>query len=195
VTGAVSDPQGPLEGFAGWQESAARAERSGAGAFLWSPSGGDEVRQGAAAGEGVAEPMGGRNIVWQPRARRGQSSGGAVSAAARTGPRVAAQTGGPRRPLVREPRVAGRRGGLALAACLMAQPWTMVAWARGPRHHTTLPPQRRAGWSADASAGRCPWATTQTRALAAGHCASLRASHCAQGRAAHGRCPGRPRRL
>jgi len=30
----------------------------------------------------------------------------------------------------------------------MAQPWTMVAWARGPRDRTTLPPQRRAGWSA-----------------------------------------------
>ena len=38
--GAVSDPQSPLEGVWGWQESAARAERSGAGAFRRVPPGG-----------------------------------------------------------------------------------------------------------------------------------------------------------
>jgi len=27
----------------------------------------------------------------------------------------------------------------------MVQPWTMVAWALGPRDRATLPPQRRAG--------------------------------------------------
>jgi hypothetical protein len=43
----------------------------------------------------VAEPMGGQNIAWQPSNPRGQSSGGAVSAAALTGPRAAAQTGVP----------------------------------------------------------------------------------------------------
>ena len=43
----------------------------------------------------------------------------------------------------------GRRGGIASAVCLMAQPWTMVAWACGPRDRTTLPPQRRACWSVD----------------------------------------------
>ena len=36
----------------------------------------------------------------------------------------------------------------------MAQPWTMVAWARGPRDRTTLPPQRRRDWSADGGAAR-----------------------------------------
>jgi hypothetical protein len=30
----------------------------------------------------------------------------------------------------------------------MAQPWTTVAWALGPRDRTTLPPQRRTGWPA-----------------------------------------------
>jgi hypothetical protein len=43
----------------------------------------------------------------------------------------------------------GRRGGSASAVCLMAEPWTMVAWACGPRDRTTLPPQRRARWSVD----------------------------------------------
>jgi hypothetical protein len=48
----------------------------------------------------------------------------------------------------------GRRGGLASAVCLMAQPWTMVAWARGPRRQTTLPPQRRRDRSADGGTTR-----------------------------------------
>ena len=47
--GAVSDPQSPLEGVAGWQEAAARAECSGAGAFLLEPPGGALGRQGAAS--------------------------------------------------------------------------------------------------------------------------------------------------
>src|SRR6267142_3025788 len=50
--------------------------------------------------------MGGRNAAWQPSRARGQSSGAAVSAAALTGPRAAALTGVPFRPLVREPGVA-----------------------------------------------------------------------------------------
>src|SRR5712691_7325126 len=56
--------------------------------------------------ERVAEPMGGRNAAWQPSRARGQSSGAAVSAAALTGPRAAALTGVPFRPLVREPGMA-----------------------------------------------------------------------------------------
>ena len=36
----------------------------------------------------------------------------------------------------------GHRGGIASAVCAMAQPWTTVAWALGPRHRTTLPPSR-----------------------------------------------------
>ncbi len=50
--------------------------------------------------------MGGRNAAWQPSRARGQSSGAGVSAAALTGPRAAALTGVPFRPLVREPGVA-----------------------------------------------------------------------------------------
>jgi hypothetical protein len=49
--------------------------------------------------------MGGRNATRQPSSSRGQSSDGVVSAAARTGPRAAAQTGAQFRPLVREPVV------------------------------------------------------------------------------------------
>ena len=41
-------------------------------------------------------------VAWQPSGPRGQSSGDAVSAAALTGPRAAAQTGTQFRPLVRE---------------------------------------------------------------------------------------------
>jgi hypothetical protein len=36
----------------------------------------------------------------------------------------------------------GRRGGIASAVSFMAQPWTTVAWALGPRDRTTLPPSR-----------------------------------------------------
>jgi len=42
--------------------------------------------------ERVAEPMGGRNIAWQPSSQRGQSSSGLIAAAALTGPRAAALT-------------------------------------------------------------------------------------------------------
>jgi hypothetical protein len=38
--------------------------------------------------------------------------------------------------------------GSASAVCIMAEPWTTVAWARGPRDRTTLPPPRRTGWPA-----------------------------------------------
>ena len=44
-----SDWQSPRAGVRGREASMARAERSGAGACLWSPSGGDEVRQGVAS--------------------------------------------------------------------------------------------------------------------------------------------------
>jgi hypothetical protein len=63
----------------------------------------------------------------------------------------------------------GRRGGSASAVCAMAQPWTMVAWARGPRDQATLPSQRRRDRSVDGGAARCPWNTAQTHATAVGH--------------------------
>ena len=78
-------------------------------------------------------------MAWQPSRPRGQSSGDAVSAAALTGPRAAAQTGVPLRPLVREPVVAWTPRRQRLGGVLMAQPWTTVAWALGPRDRTTLP--------------------------------------------------------
>jgi hypothetical protein len=71
-----------------------------------SPSGAARRGKAQRLFERVAAPMGGRNVAWQPSVRRGQSSGDAVSAAARTGPRAAALTGTPRRTLVREPGVA-----------------------------------------------------------------------------------------
>jgi hypothetical protein len=76
--------------------------------------------------------MGGRNIAWQPSRKRGQSSDGAVSAAALTSPRAAAQTGVHVRSLVRKPVVAGRRGGSASAPCAGALPWTTVEWTGWP---------------------------------------------------------------
>ena len=56
-----SDGQSPRAGVRGREASMARAERSGAGACLWSPSGGDEVRQGAASVRARYRADGGRN--------------------------------------------------------------------------------------------------------------------------------------
>ena len=58
----------------------------------------------------------------------------------------------------------------------MAQPWTTVAWARGPRDRTTLPPQRCAG-----SAARDLWETARARATAAGHRAAPAAGSAGEG--------------
>ena len=93
--GAKQLTEPPHEGEGGWQESAARAERSGAGAFRVCPLGGSEVRQGAASVRARCRADGGPDMAWQPSCARGQSSGAGVSAAALTGPRAAAQTGIP----------------------------------------------------------------------------------------------------
>ncbi|MGE3542272.1 MAG: molybdopterin-dependent oxidoreductase, partial [Candidatus Tectimicrobiota bacterium] len=53
-----------------------------------------EARRAGCMARG-AEPPGGRNAAWQPSGPRGQSGGDAVSAAALTSPRAAAQTGIP----------------------------------------------------------------------------------------------------
>ena len=71
-----------------------------------SPLGGMEVKQGAASVRARCRADGGPDVAWQPSRARGQCSGDAVSAAARTGPRAAAQTGTQFRPLVRKPVVA-----------------------------------------------------------------------------------------
>ena len=57
-------------------------------------------------------------------------------------------------------------GGSPAAAWVMAQPWTTVAWARGPRDRITLPHQRCAGWSAACGAAGYPWDTARARATA-----------------------------
>ena len=96
-----------LEGVWGGEEAAARAERSGAGAFLWPLGGGSG---------GKAQPVrarcradGGPEQCLAAQRLRGLSSRGAVSAAAQTGPRAAAQTGVPWRQLVGEPLLPGHR--------------------------------------------------------------------------------------
>src|SRR6266446_8908120 len=63
----------------------------------------------------------------------------------------------------------------------MAQPWTTVAWALGPRDRATLPPQRRPAWSAACGAARCPWETARARATAAGHRAAPAAGSAGEG--------------
>src|SRR5258706_4863028 len=102
--------------------------------------------------------MGGRNAAWQPSRARGQSSGDAISAAALTGPRAAALTGVPFRPLVREPGVAWtprrqRLGGVCDGAAV-------DDGGVGPRPARPIDPaaphQRRAGWFAHSLAARCP---------------------------------------
>jgi len=50
----------------GWQAFAARAECSGAGACLWSLSGGGLVRQGAASVRARCRADGDQNVAWQP---------------------------------------------------------------------------------------------------------------------------------
>ena len=57
------------------------------------PYGADREGKAQRPFERVAAPTGGRNAAWQPSRARGLSSRGAVSAAAQTGPRAAAQTG------------------------------------------------------------------------------------------------------
>jgi hypothetical protein len=75
----------------------ARAERSGAGAFLGSPLGGDEVRQGAAAVRARCRADGGLDyrLAAQRKAGAVQPRSVLVSVAALTGPPTAAQTGIP----------------------------------------------------------------------------------------------------
>ena len=50
----------------GGEEAAARAERSGAGAFLVRPLGGGGGGKAQRLFERVAEPTGGQNVAWQP---------------------------------------------------------------------------------------------------------------------------------
>jgi hypothetical protein len=110
------------------------------------PFGGEAVKQGPPLFERVAAPTGGRNVAWQPSRVRGQSSGAAVSAAARTGPRAAAQTGIHVRPLVRKPvvdwtprrhRLGGVCGGAAVddggvgrMARSTERPYRLQPWAQ-----------------------------------------------------------------
>ena len=65
---SVSDPQSPSRGLRGEQESAARAERSGAGALPLCPLGGGLVRQGAASVRARCRADGGqeRGLAAQP---------------------------------------------------------------------------------------------------------------------------------
>jgi hypothetical protein len=109
-TGAERSAEPPDQGVWGWEETAARAERSGAGAFRCAPQGGGSVRQGAVSLRARCRADGGRNGAWQPSGSRGQSSGDAVSAAALTGPRAAVPTGLPL--VVVEERVQGGAPGL-----------------------------------------------------------------------------------
>ena len=62
---------------------------------LCAPWGAEVGAQAQRPFERVCPHQGGQNSAWQPSGARGQSSGGAVSAAALTGPRAAAQTGVP----------------------------------------------------------------------------------------------------
>ena len=139
-----SDSQSPREGVAGWQESVARAERSGAGACLWSPLGGDEVRQGAATVRARCRADGGAGISPGSPAQGGGSAAAQCPCERGCTDRSADRCADRHTSMPAHARAfgAGRRGGRASAVCFMAQPWTMVAWARGPRDRTTLPPPR-----------------------------------------------------
>jgi hypothetical protein len=148
----------------------ARAECSGAGAFRIEPPGGriEEARRSVCSS---ALPS-----RWGARTSPGSPAQGGGSPAAMLHQSLHGPVRGRRR---RQSHLgdhsgasfswSGRRGGSASAVCAMAQPWTMVAWARGPRDQTTLPSQRRAGGSVDGGGARCPWNTAHTRATAVGH--------------------------
>jgi len=70
------------------------------------PGGRIEEARRSVCSSALPRRRGGQNIAWQPSCARGQSSGGAVSAAALTSPRAAALTGTQFRLLVREPVMA-----------------------------------------------------------------------------------------
>src|SRR5439155_23416645 len=135
-----------LMGDEGREESTARAERSGAGAYRCAPSGAEVGAKAQRPLECFCPYQGGRNVAWQPSGSRGQSSGDAVSAAALTGPRAAAQTGIPLRQPVREPLVAWKLrrhrlggvrhggavddGGVGLVARSTERPYRSRPWAQ-----------------------------------------------------------------
>jgi hypothetical protein len=163
------------------QGRARQRREQAASPSMWGPLGGSAVRQGAVP------------VRARCRANRGQERGLAAQPCAGAVQRrrcfsrcMDRSAGGADWHILSDLSCAslwwsGRRGGIASAVWTMAQPWTMVAWALGPRDRTTLPPQRRAGWFADAGAARCPWTTTQVRATATSHSVLLKAGSTGKG--------------
>jgi hypothetical protein len=101
--GSASDPQSPPGGGVGGRRTSrtGRAQRPPVPS-LCAPWGAEVGTKAQRPLERFCPHQGGRNIAWQPSGARGQSSGDAVSAAALTGPRAAAQTGAHFRPIGRE---------------------------------------------------------------------------------------------
>jgi hypothetical protein len=144
--GAKRLTEPPHEGEGRWQESAARAERSGAGACLWSPLGGDEVWQGAAAVRARCRTDGG-----QGRRLAAQRLAGAVQWR----------------------RCISRCTDRSAGGCADWHTFsTTRARASGGLEAAEASPLRCAGWSADCGAAGCPWSTARARVPAAGHCTS-----------------------
>jgi hypothetical protein len=120
-----SDWQSPRVGVRGREESMARAERSGAGAFLLEPPGG---QRGEAKRSGCLSALPRRRgaehrLAAQRKAGAVQPRSVLLSVAALTGPPTAALTGVPIRPFVRELVVAWtprrhRLGGVSHSAAV-----------------------------------------------------------------------------
>jgi hypothetical protein len=171
--------ESPSRGERGWQDPVARAERSGAGAFLLEPLGGygDKARrsirssalpsrQGAGTWPGSPVAGGGSPAAQRPfeRGCTDRSAGGCADW-------YIISTG-------RAQAWPGRRGGSASAACAVAEPWTTVAWALGPRDRTTLPlsvvgaaahQPSRAQEPCHAWRGHCaPWLYIRTHGMESG---------------------------
>ena len=124
IDGAPSRREG------GGRNPVARAERSG-GAFC-APRG-QRGKARRSVRSSVAEPTGARTSPGSPAQGGGSAAAPRpLRVAALTGPPTAAQTGSTSS-TIRARAWLGRRGGSASAVCAMAQLWTMVAWAPGPR--------------------------------------------------------------
>src|SRR5262245_20790569 len=94
--GAATIRRAPVRGWRG--ERKGEHGQSAAAPVLTTVPLGGRIGAGKAPQlfERVAAPRGGQHVAWHPRGSRGRSSGDAVSATARTGPRTAAQPGIPR---------------------------------------------------------------------------------------------------
>jgi len=173
----------PVRGYWGREKSAARAERSGAGAFRVCPLGGGGRGKGAAS-IGVLLPRPGG----QERRLAAQRSAGAVQRRRLTSRCTDRSAGGC---ADRRTDATTRARALRGLDTAEAAPRRCASWRsrgrrwRGPLARATERLCRISavqGWSADCGAAWCPLETARTRATAADHSAAPVAGSAGEGR-------------